>query len=311
MISENIKIQEVLKDEQKIKTYFEEHINYQKNHRRISGLSFLTPNDLFLQSYGKEQCMPDKHPVNKHSLNSLHYVLRGEGFLEINNKKIRVTAGSIFIICANTSVSYYPNSQNPWGYIYLTLGGILQESVLQELNVLRDNYVIEAKKCLGAKDLFLSVYDRALKYGKRNLKTLAALYELLGELSELEHHKMQPTNKESYVLQATNFIANNIDIVTPASVAESCAISTDYLSKLCKEILGLTLKETITLYRMIMARNYLKYSQLSTKKIAELCGYSDKKYFIKVFKSIFLETPAVFKEKFNQDSGRVKNENSQ
>lgn len=72
--------------------------------------------------------------------------------------------------------------------------------------------------------------------------------------------------------------------ITLSGLAETYGISTGYLSSQLKAELGLSFSEYITSKRVQKAKELLADESLSVDAIAELTGYHDYFYFIKVFK---------------------------
>lgn len=68
---------------------------------------------------GRERCLSDKRAETGDRLyNSLHYVYQGEGYLLDHDEIIRVHKGSVFLIHAHDKIQYYPDSNDPWSFIW-------------------------------------------------------------------------------------------------------------------------------------------------------------------------------------------------
>lgn len=77
-----------------------------------------------------------------------------------------------------------------------------------------------------------------------------------------------------------------------SGIAESFHISAPYLSKIFKEESGQNLNQFITEVRMKKAQYILENSDRKIAEIAEMVGYDDVNYFIKVYKKMTGKTPA-------------------
>lgn len=77
-----------------------------------------------------------------------------------------------------------------------------------------------------------------------------------------------------------------------SGIAESFHISAPYLSKIFKEESGQNLNQFITEVRVKKAQYILENSDRKISEIAELVGYDDVNYFIKVYKKVTGKTPA-------------------
>lgn len=74
--------------------------------------------------------------------------------------------------------------------------------------------------------------------------------------------------------------------LTLKSIADELYISESYLGKLFKSKLGYTFLEMLTLYRIRAAVEMLREVDQKVYEIADQVGYSDTKYFSKVFKKV-------------------------
>ena len=296
-MSENKRLLSFLQSE-KMNDYFFMDARTTKRGRIVFDLTGNDPQDLYVQTYGLERCLPDKDPVGEmKALFSFHYVISGAGYYEYEEQKIRIEAGSVFVVCADVVSTYYPDPKDPWTYVYFSLGGLLQRSIPDSLGLDPVNCVIDVKDNSEIGQKFMRVYESAMNTGEKSLQTVAALYDALAFLEQLNVKKTPRSNKERYVMQAINFIRNNDLRITVEAIAENCAVTSGYLTRVCKEVLGISLKEIITVYRMQLARTKLVYSKVSIGKIAEGLGYADKKHFVRVFKSIFGVTPTEYRER--------------
>ncbi|MCT4543354.1 MAG: response regulator [Vallitalea sp.] len=87
---------------------------------------------------------------------------------------------------------------------------------------------------------------------------------------------------------------NNINLV---DLANHFHISSSYLSQLFSKEVGTPISKYLTNIRIENAKNILKTTNLRVYEISEKVGYSDVKYFLKVFKKNVGVSPQVFREK--------------
>ena len=73
-------------------------------------------------------------------------------------------------------------------------------------------------------------------------------------------------------------------------------VSQAYLSNLIKKESGMTFSQHLTRLRINKSKEKLMQTDLSILEVAELVGYSDYYYFIKVFKKEVGITPFQFKK---------------
>ena len=87
------------------------------------------------------------------------------------------------------------------------------------------------------------------------------------------------------------------EIEASRKIAEYFHISQSYLCKLFHEN-GTTVTTVIQEIRLQQTRSLLEQSDLSIQNIAELVGYHDLTYFIKLFKRNFSITPYQYRKKY-------------
>lgn len=79
-----------------------------------------------------------------------------------------------------------------------------------------------------------------------------------------------------------------------SDISEQCQMSCTYLNVKFKNETGYTFNDYLNRYRMQKAVELLRENQYKVYEIAEMVGYSDYKYFIKVFKKYVGCSPAKF-----------------
>ena len=271
--------------------------DYRSHSRVCDALSAIRPNDLQVFLCGHESCAPTKTAVNALvRFYTLHYVVAGVGYLECAGKNYTVKSGNIFISYAGESVTFYPDKNKPWEYIVFSLSGILQDEAVRQMGFTRNNCVITADKATAERD-FRALLESSVLYGEHSFKTLAALYTLIGNIAQTSGGKNTAAlQKEKYMRRVTEFIANNLDTVKVGDIAKNCALSEEYVTRLCREKFDLSLKDLIIVYRMNAARNWLRHTKVPIGMFIGQIGYGDKKYFVRAFREIFGITPAQYRK---------------
>ena len=83
-------------------------------------------------------------------------------------------------------------------------------------------------------------------------------------------------------------------------VAEEVGYQADYLSSLFKRSTGISMKRFTNQIRIKTAKALLSNYDISIKEAAYSCGFSDEKYFMKVFKQREGMTPTQYKNTFGK-----------
>ena len=97
---------------------------------------------------------------------------------------------------------------------------------------------------------------------------------------------------------ALNYInAHYSENISIESIAAELHISPSHLMHLFKEVMGKTINESITEYRMQAAQLMLRNSNFNVAEISERSGYKNAKYFTRVFKRYTGMTPSEYARK--------------
>lgn len=86
--------------------------------------------------------------------------------------------------------------------------------------------------------------------------------------------------------------------LTVKEIAEKFNFNEDYLTRLFKKHLGVSTLKYINGMRVAKAKELLTQTEESIKEIAYCCGFSDEKYFMKLFKDYENLTPTEFRNAY-------------
>ncbi|MCD7735563.1 MAG: response regulator [Lachnospiraceae bacterium] len=132
------------------------------------------------------------------------------------------------------------------------------------------------------------------------LETLDECYKYLSEniqaFFENADHMLSGNRS---ILQAIEYIRNHFmeENLSVQDIAESVYLSPTYLSTLFKQKTGKTIGQYIRIMRMEYASLLLEDRGIAISDVATKCGYTDSKYFTKVFKQHFNMIPFEYREK--------------
>lgn len=143
--------------------------------------------------------------------------------------------------------------------------------------------------------------DIDLQQGEKSIDSLGDFIDLLNIYGELIQQQMQKSHQDEQV----DLVQKTVDYIEThykeplslAQLAESFYVSKEHLSRQFKKKVGKTLSEYITDKKMTEGIRLLRESQRSIKDIATMLGYNDEKYFSKVFKKYFKQSPRQCREK--------------
>lgn len=146
--------------------------------------------------------------------------------------------------------------------------------------------------------LFSQILDISRQKSLYSDNMLSSMFcVLLMEISQCdrgEEKKLSPA-----VYTASEWINSHCcEDISPNDVALGVHYSVKYLSALFRRETGITLKEHINRSRIENASHILSDSSASVKEAAFSCGFSDEKYFMRLFKKYKSVTPSEYRSRF-------------
>jgi two-component system response regulator YesN len=147
--------------------------------------------------------------------------------------------------------------------------------------------------------------DEELSFGAtveavENSQNLTQLMDrFLGEVMKVldYYFSSRQFQKARPVRTAIQFMEENYQQqITLESIADILHLSPNYFSRIFKTEMGIGFNEYLNNIRMDKAKKLLKESQYSIGEIAEMTGYSNPKYFSKVFSKMFGIRPIKYRK---------------
>lgn len=101
------------------------------------------------------------------------------------------------------------------------------------------------------------------------------------------------------VMQCVNYIYSHIkERITIASLAEYTGLSENYLSRVFKQNLGVSISDYIREKKIEKATHLLRYSDKPIVEIANYLSFSSQSHFIQIFESYTGLTPKKYRDKY-------------
>ena len=101
------------------------------------------------------------------------------------------------------------------------------------------------------------------------------------------------------VMQCIDYIYSNIkDRITVQDLADHTGLSTNYLSRVFKQNLGISISDYIREKKIEKATHLLKYSDESIVDIANYLSFSSQSHFIQTFQEYTGLTPKKYRDRF-------------
>ncbi|MEW9700022.1 response regulator [Paenibacillus sp. SI8] len=136
----------------------------------------------------------------------------------------------------------------------------------------------------------------------RQLDKCESIQHLLQLMAELVSLGLESTNKkknsELLMAAAKEYIRKHYAVdFGIEDIAGTLGISSSYFSLLFKQHFGETFVEYITKHRMELAKSMLLLSDKSISDVGKAVGYTERRYFTKVFQKFTGEIPSEFRDK--------------
>lgn len=174
------------------------------------------------------------------------------------------------------------------------------EQSLHLLGIQMINYMIKHSQTKDEIPLMKEVFGLTKKMS--NLVELKnEVYDWVKKVLTILERKNEVQHLDQ-ITMAKNWIAKNLhQNITIQKIASQVYMNPTYFCEYFKAQTGETVLDYVTRIRIEEARNLLLTSTLKIYDISEKVGYSDTKYFSKLFKKQYGETPSKYKEKMLLD----------
>ena len=227
----------------------------------------------------------------------LHYVYAGRGFLEVEGRVYPVNAEQSFLIFPNTSILYYPDSENPWSYIWIDFYGDEAGLLIRQTAFSINSPVSAAFPQEEIIPLFMAVHNSFGLDISQQYRSGGYLYVLLAYYVQYFPVNKSPKQSPAYLQNAIHYIMANIyRPITVQDVADYLNISRAHLYRIFEAQLSMSPSEYLIHYRIKSACSLLAGSSLSIKEIAFSLGFDNPLYFTKVFHQIMGIPPSQYRK---------------
>jgi len=229
------------------------------------------------------------------------YCTEGQGWLEINKKRIEVSASEFITIPANTPHKYGADSNKPWTIYWVHFKGDLAAYIMELILSNSENY----KPNLAYNDqrikLFEDIYSNLEKgYNNDALRYVNMIFSHF--LSSLIYEeKFNDTDQKI----GDNIVASTIDlmqkkihsIIKLNEFASFANLSVSHFSAIFKSKTGYSPIEYFNHLKMQKACQYLSFTDMPIKELAINLGIDDPYYFSRMFTKLMGVSPSQYRKK--------------
>ena len=231
-----------------------------------------------------------------------HYIIRfivsGAGEYRVKGREYKLSAGELFFIPPETSVSCRADVADPWVYFWTGFGGPEAERALEAAGFDGSRYTLKVSDPAGVERAMrgISQYSERSEAGRYGMT--GWLYLLFSELVSGAEKPVQKKRGENYVSIAKEYIDSRFaEDIGIDGIAFHIGVERSYFYKVFKETMGVSPQEYLIDVRMSRAQALLKEGYKNLKEIAAECGYTNYSNFSKMFKKKSGLSPKAFQRK--------------
>lgn len=256
------------------------------------------PVSLSVYNVGYQSCTPSYQwgpGVRNHYL--IHAVVSGKGVYRTEDETYELTAGDVFLVYPNATVSYIADEADPWEYCWVGFSGSDAPHILDAAGFRPDSPVLwKLPYARELQDALRQIYQ-----GRGN--TLAHSVEMAGRLyvalSLFLRNPPTPADDAdslaAYTRQAVEYIQCRYSYpLLVEDIAAHIGISRSHLYRAFCAVMGQCPKTYLTEFRIQQACLLLGRKDLSIASIARSVGYEDGLYFSKAFRRVKGMTPTEY-----------------
>lgn len=226
--------------------------------------------------------------MHTHHFTELFYVLEGNGYFLVEEKKFKVHENDLVIISPNVSHTELGQANNPMEYVVLGINGLqFKDDTLDIAPDYSLHNLYEHKEEIGfyIKTLLTEIKEKEEHFETICQNLLEAFILTLARRTK-KVLAVAPTKK---VTKECRFIEQYIDEhftedITLQTLSELTYLNKFYLVHSFKEYKGTSPINYLIERRVLEARHLLETTNLSVSKIAGISGFSSQSYFSQVFK---------------------------
>ena len=237
----------------------------------------------------------------------IHYIVDGEGTYKatIKGKSVSAQLGKnqLFVVIKNSSVLYYSNPVKPLHYYWVGFDGQSSEQILESVGLFEGNITMVVQNG----DEIIEAFDQLIRsWDNQNQFELYSkffnLIYIMGKDKRKNYGDIKNIDDDVFI-KFENYLQMNIGKpIKLSEVAEKLNFDRCYFSKLFKRRYQISPYAYIIKTKLYYAEVFLKTSNYSITKIADLTGFPDTFAFSNIFKKYYGYAPSEYR-KIHQEKG--------
>ena len=234
-------------------------------------------------------------------------ITEGTLYITANNNSFTLTAGQYIFLKAGEEHFGFRQSEGKLSYLWAHFRADCGFDAVTGENSGEYSYLLPEMSSLPfsgrTAQLFRQLMDLSLEDGviSQNMSDYAMSLLLMEISREYSHKKHSADELPAAVVSAEEWIKNHY--FQPFGIAELAAdvgYEPNYLSSMFKRTTGISIVRYTNQLRIKTAKTLLSSYDVTIKEAAFSCGFSDEKYFMRVFKQLEGITPSQYKSSFGR-----------
>lgn len=244
---------------------------------------------LRVYNVGREQCKSlHQWGPGIRNFYLIHHIVSGKGIYKVGSKTYEIGVGNTFLIYPNTEITYIADKEEPWEYYWVGFSGNDANVIINQTDFTKDNPVILKDMDDKFEELLMDIYNGQ---GNREADKIKMAGYLMLALSLLvlntSNKKVRHTTSREYFQKALEYIEYNYtQKLTVMDLANYIGLSRSRLYRIFMEYYEKSPMEYILEYRINVACQLLKTTELSISSVGYSVGFDDSLYFSRVFKKV-------------------------
>ncbi len=252
---------------------------------------------------GYERCKSNKGVTGlRKNCYILQFVISGCGTLSVRGKTYKIEKNSLMLLPME-EVSYAPDKDDPWSYIWIEFTGSQANSLLSGVGLDADSPVFVPQNAEEIYELFADMIEgiyRAKRQDCYGLYCAATLMKIFYFVALQTHaEETAPMTEESKITPVIQFIQEHYaePDFTVQKVCDHFFWSPSYLTRIFKKIMNIPPMKYVVQLRMEKAQKMLDSHSFTIAAIAYACGYNSPYYFTLEFKRYVGTPPSKYQAK--------------
>jgi len=233
----------------------------------------------------------------------LIYCVEGNGSAQVMKKKYELHPGSFIIIPAGEQHSYAASELHSWTIYWVHFKGSMScglvNSLIQRINDHQGSVEFQPRRI----DLFEDMYTCLERgYGNDNIcYANVCLYHYIASFIYSDKFNLSGNKQPNDAVELSiNFMQENISQpLTLEDIARSVNFSASHYSALFRKKTGFAPIEYFNHLKIQKACQYLLYTELRIKEIADKLGIEDPYYFSRMFAKLMGISPIQYRSRRN------------